>query len=580
MGKDMTRDDEHTHQEREVVQRGLHRRHFLAGAAAAAGAALLAACGGSSTATDTPKPAGAATSAPAAAPTTAAAAAVATAPGTTGSAPAAASAATIAPAGKGKILRMARNEEPGYPFIGWSSEDNSSEFTMLNIYDGLVRPTKDGQGYEPSLATKWETSADGKTWTFTLRDAKFSDGKPVVAADVKASLDQARTSPKSTWTATYKQISEVQAVDDKTVKIVLKQPHPPLLAELGMWIAQIMPADMANAVDQDGYDTYHTRGAGAYMLNGWKKGDVMILKKNPYYWKGNNGPDEVDIEFIADDNSRVLKLQGGQTDLIDFVPYSQIQTLNQGSTKAQAFTIQTYTDLTMNNTIKPLDDKNVRQALNYALDKDAIIKAVFFGQGQFQNSPIPPGAFWDKTLPGYPFNLDKAKQLMAASSVPTGFTFKQTVDSGNSVHLQIATILKDQWSKIGVTVDIVQLEKGLYNSQLRDGTSMSWYGGWTNDMSDPTEVANSKIRGGAPQFAGYTRYNNLMVDSMIDSADTEQDPAKRAMIYQQIQKIVLDDAPQVYICYPPATAGWQSYVTGFNIDSLDFYRFEDVRVNN
>ncbi|HEX3723807.1 MAG TPA: ABC transporter substrate-binding protein, partial [Nitrolancea sp.] len=321
---------------------------------------------------------------------------------------------------------------------------------MINIYDGLVRATKDGQGYVPALATNWSTSADGMTWTFNLRDAKYSDGKSVVAADVKASIDQARTSPKSDWTDTYKQISEVQAADDKTVKIILKQPHPPLLAELGMWIVQVMPADMANAVDQAGYDTYHTRGAGAYMLNGWNKGEVMVLKKNPYYWKGSNGPEEVHIEFIADDNSRVLKLQGGGTDLIDFVPYNQITSLNQGSTRAQAFPIQTYTDVSMNNTIKPLDDKNVRQALNYATDKDAIIKNVFFGQGQVQNSPIPTGTFWDKSLPGYPFNLDKAKQLMAASSVPTGFTFKQTVDSGNTVHLQIATILKDQWSKIGV----------------------------------------------------------------------------------------------------------------------------------
>ena len=191
------------------------------------------------------------------------------------------------------MLRFARNAEPGYPFIGWSSEDNSSEFTMINLYDGLVRPAKDGITYEPALATKWETSADGKTWTFTLRDAKFSDGKPVVAADVKASLEMARTSPKSQWKDTYKQITDVQAVDDKTVKIILAQPHPPLLAELGMWIAQTMPADMANNVDKDGYDTYHTRSSGAYYMDGWKKGDPLILKKNPNYWKQpHNGPEK------------------------------------------------------------------------------------------------------------------------------------------------------------------------------------------------------------------------------------------------------------------------------------------------
>ncbi len=356
------------------------------------------------------------------------------------------------------------------------------------------------------------------------------------------------------------------------MKIILAEPQPPLLAELGMWIVQVMPADMANAVDQEGYDTYHTRGAGAYMLNGWNKGEVMILKKNPYYWKGNNGPDEVHIEFIADDNSRILKLQGGQTDLIDFVPYSQRE-------KEVKEAIQTYNTVMMNVTIKPLDDKNVRQALNYALDKDSIIKAVYFSQATVQNSPIPTGTYWDKSLPGYPFNLDKAKQLMAASSVPNGFSFKQTVDSGNSVHLQLATILKDQWAKIGVTVEIVQLEKGLYNSQLRDGASMAWWGGWTNDMSDPTEVANSKLRGNNSSHASFTQYNNDMVNSLIDQADQEQDVTKRGALYQQIQQIVLDDAPQVYICYPPATAAWQTYVTGFNIESLDFYRSEEVRVN-
>ncbi len=547
----------------------LSRRRFLAVLAASAGAAALAACGGTTTATDTPKAATAAG-------TTAANPAAATTGGAT--APAS-SAAALAPAGKGKILRMSRNAEPGFPFIGWSSEDNASEFTMLNIYDGLVRPTKDGQGVEPALATKWETSADGKTWTFTLRDAKFSDGKALVAADVKASLDMCRMGPKTQWKDTYKAIADVQAVDDKTVKIVLSQPHPPLLAELAMWTAQTMPADMALAVDQDGYNTYKTRGTGAYYCEGWKKGDTMVLKKNPNYWKGNNGPDEVHIDYIPDDNSRVLKLQGGETDVIDFVPLSQIQSLNQGNTKAQAFVIQTYFTLPMNITFKPLDDKNVRQALNYALDKEAILKAVFFGQGKFQNSPIPPGTYWDKTLKGYPFDLEKAKQLMAASSAPKGFTFEQSIASGNNVAQQIATIAKDQWAKIGVTVNISQVESSALSANRKAGSVMAWTGGWTNDMSDPTEVANRVLRGGTSTLGAYTRYNNPALNSLIDTADLEQDPKKREMLYDQVQQMYLDDAPQVFVAYPPATAAWQSAVTGFSLDTLSFYRFEDVRVN-
>ncbi len=118
---------------------------------------------------------------------------------------------------------------------------------------------------------------------------------------------------------------------------------------------------------------------------------------------------------------------------------------------------------------KPFDDVNIRQAMNYALDKDAIIKAVYFGQAKFMNSPIPPGTYYDKTLPGYPFNLDKAKQLMAASSMPSGFTFDYPIPSGDSVAQQVATIAKDQWSKIGITANIQSFDKAVFRTNYRDG---------------------------------------------------------------------------------------------------------------
>ncbi len=121
------------------------------------------------------------------------------------------------------------------------------------------------------------------------------------------------------------------------------------------------------------------------------------------------------MEYVPDDNTRILKVQGGEDDVVDFVPFSQIDSLNQQpGMKAQDFPIQQTTFVILNVTKPPLDDLNVRQALNYATDKDAIIKNVFFGQAQPMNAPIPLGTYVDKNSPGYPFNLDKAKQLMAA----------------------------------------------------------------------------------------------------------------------------------------------------------------------
>jgi peptide/nickel transport system substrate-binding protein len=567
------------------ARRTLSRRHFLAGVTAAAGAAILAACGGSSSATDTPKPAGGAASAPAAAPTTAAAAAT-SAPATSGSAAApttAAAAPTTAAAagGKGKTLKMSRNAEPFSPFIPWQIDDNPALFISVNMYDTLLRTTKDGLGVEPGLATKWESSADGLTWTFTIRDGlKFSDGTPVKGDDFVTSLKQVSQGAKSAWKDNYKAIKDVQAPDDKTVKVILNQPHAPILAELAMFCSAILPADMAKASDADGFDATKSKGTGAYVLNGWKKGDPLVLTRNPNYWKGTPTLDTVTIDYVPDDNARILKLQGGETDVIDFVPLSQVQSLGQQpNVKTQAFVIQAFDALIMNITFKPLDDVKIRQALNYALDKDAILKAVYFGQAKVMNSPIPPGTYYDKTLPGYPFNLDKAKQLMAASSSPNGFTVDYTIASGSNTAQQVATIAKDQWSKIGVTVNILSQERSVVRQAYRDGKLAITSGGWTNDMNDPTEIVNYEMRGGASPFAIWTRYNNPALNDKITAADLEQDPKKREADYAEIQKIYLDDAPLIFIAYPPATAGWQKYVDGFFIDGLSYYRFEDVKVN-
>jgi len=579
-------DDEKTGATKPVSTRhALSRRHFLAGVTATAGAAILAACGGASSATDTPKPAGGATSAPAGAPTTAAAATAA--PATKGSAAAPTTAAAAAPTtaaaagGKGKTLKMSRNAEPFSPLIPWQIDDNPALFISVNMYDTLLRTTKDGLGVEPGLATKWESSADSLTWTFTIRDGlKFSDGTAVKGDDFVTSLKQVSQGTKSVWKDNYKAIKDVQAPDDKTVKVILSQPHAPILSELAMFCAAILPASMAKASDADGFDATKSMGTGAYALNGWKKGEPLVLTRNPNYWKGTPSLDTVTIDYTPDDNARILKLQGGETDIIDFVPLSQLASLSQQpNIKTQAFVIQQFGVLIMNITFKPLDDVKVRQALNYALDKEAILKAVYFGQAKFMNAPIPPGTYYDKTLPGYPFSLDKAKQLMAASSSPSGFTVDYTIGSGDNVAQQVATIAKDQWSKIGVTVNIQQQEKSVVRQAYKDGKLAITSGGWTNDMNDPTEIVNYEMRGGASPFAYWTRYNNPDLNAKITAADLEQDPKKRETAYAEIQKIYLDAAPLVFISYPPATAGWQKYVDGFFIDGLSYYRFEDVKVN-
>ena len=483
-----------------------------------------------------------------------------------------------------KVLRMARQAEPFSPFVPWQIDDNPALFISVQVYDTLLRTTKDGTNVEAGLATKWTPSADGLTWTFALRDGlKFSDGSAMTSTDVKASLDMARGGDKSAWKDSYVAIKDVVATDPKTVTITLKQPYAPLLSVLAMFSGGILPADMAKATDTKDYDNtlaWKTKGTGAYYSEGWKKGDPIILKRNPNYWKGTPALDEVRIEYIPDDNTRVLKLQGGETDAVDFVPFSQIAALNtQQGVKAQTFAIQQTEFIILNTSKPPLNDVKVRQALNYATDKDANIKNVHFGQATFMNSPIPQGTYYDKSLPGYPFDMEKAKALMAQSSGAAGFKIDMQVRSGNTNFANIAVIVKEAWAKLGVTVDIQTLDTAVVRTNYRAGDYMTTPAAWTNDMNDPTEIVNYAMRGGASPFAYWTRYNNPDLNSKIDKADLEQDAAKRQADYSEIQKIYLDAAPLVFIAYLGATAGWRNTVDGFFIDGLSYYRFEDVKIN-
>jgi peptide/nickel transport system substrate-binding protein len=481
------------------------------------------------------------------------------------------------------VLKMARNAEPGI-FIPWLLDDNAALFIMANVFDGLLRVTKDGASVEPALATNWDQSADGLTWTFHLRPGvKFSDGTPLTSDDVKVTLDLARGGQRSTWKDNYKAIKEIQTPDPMTVNIILNEPHAPLLSELAMFPAWVMQADMATATDATGYDdslAWASKGTGGYYSESWKKGDPIILKRNPYYWKNTPTVDEVDIEYVPDDNTRVLKLQGGEDDIVDFVPFSQIDALNaQPGIKAMLFPIQQTTFIILNVTKPPLNDVNVRQALNYATDKDAIIKSVYFGQAQPMNAPIPLGTYVDTESPGYPYNLDKAKALMAASTVPNGFTLPMIVSSNNQDRINTAIILKDEWAKIGVNVEVQQLENSAFRAAYHgEGNFMAATSAWTNDMNDPTEIVNYEMRGGegSGSFAYWTRYNNPDLSAKITAADLEQDPAKRQADYVAIQRTFLNDAPLVFIANLGATAAWRNNVTGFLIDGLSYYRFEDV----
>ena len=231
---------------------------------------------------------------------------------------------------------MARNAEPFSPFIPWQIDDNPALFLSVNVYDSLLRMTPDGKGIEAGLADQV-----GSQRRWPELDLHAARRRQVLRRHARSRRKTSRPrsrlaakSEKSAWASNYKAIKDVQVVDPKTIKIILSEPYPALPSVMAMFCAAILPADLVKASDAKDFDVttaWKTRGTGAYYVEGWKKGDPIILKRNPNYWKGTPDVDEVRIEYIPDDNTRILKLQGGEVDVIDFVPLSQLATVGHAA---------------------------------------------------------------------------------------------------------------------------------------------------------------------------------------------------------------------------------------------------------
>ncbi|MFN8624193.1 MAG: ABC transporter substrate-binding protein, partial [Chloroflexota bacterium] len=308
-------------------------------------------------------------------------------------------AAAVAPAAaqdpvSGGTLTMARTADI-FTFDPYATQDDYSIFTELQVYDRLVKLAADGKSVEPELAESWEIAPDGLSATFKLRQGvKFSDGTPLTVDDVVFSLTRAIDQTGS-WGFLFSPVTKVEAVDDSTVKLTLSEPFAPLELALSTFAASIY--SKANFEQYGDTAGEHPLGTGAFMLDHWDKGSQVVLKKNPNYWQaGKPYLDGVTFTIVGDDNARVLQLQGSQVDAIDFVPPNQIDPLVASGAQLQKVDGTAVGWLTLNEAIKPLDEANVRCALAWAVDRDAIAKNVYFGNAAAAKSIIPSStAYYD-----------------------------------------------------------------------------------------------------------------------------------------------------------------------------------------
>jgi peptide/nickel transport system substrate-binding protein len=466
-----------------------------------------------------------------------------------------------------------------------TNDGNVNIWVFMSIYDQLIKVANDGLELAPDIAEKWDTSTDGKTFTFHIRSGvKFSDGSDMKVSDIKWSLNRAQTTQSSPWLFTLEQVASIDTPDDSTIVITLKQAWAPFLADISMFNASIISEAFATKIGPDKL-VDQTMGTGPFALKEWKKAQSMTLVKNQNYWeKGLPKLDQITIPVVTDSNSRILQLKGGQVDGIigqNDIPLSAVADLKSAADLQVINFVSTYNNFIVLNTRNaPLNDVKVRQALNYATDKNSIITSLLFGNAAISNSFMPNGAlFWNKDQKGYPLDINQAKTLISQSTVPQGFKIEFQVLSGNQLQLQTATALKSMWQEINVELDILQLEQGVMTDNYRNNKFQARLTGWTNDIVDPDELVSYAILPEATQ-AYHTGWMNQKAIDLANQGRTTLDPTKRQDIYYQIQQIHMDDAPWIYLYVLPYVDALNKKVQGFFHHPMGQWVFTNMSVKS
>jgi peptide/nickel transport system substrate-binding protein len=316
------------------------------------------------------------------------------------------------------------------------------------------------------------------------------------------------------------------------------------------------------------------------MFGTWVKGQYLKLVRNPNYWQaGKPYLDSITYQTVADDNTRVLQLRGGQDQIIEAVPYGQIAALKSESGIQLGLFPSTRIDyVTMNELEKPLNDVHVRRAISEAIDRNAILQAAFFGNGQVADSPFMPNLMYYTPNAGVlPFDLTAAKKELAQSSVPNGgFSIDFIAGSGDQLQTSVAQIVQQDLKALNITVNIRLLDP----SQVTDQEQAFKFGMretfWTMDIVDPDEYTSFAFDGQAGSFSNFTHFDDPTIDSLNTQAEKVFDPTQRANLYAQMQQKLAAAAPMVWLAVSPYRWAFTDKVHGFTVYPEGNVPFADV----
>lgn len=463
----------------------------------------------------------------------------------------------------------------------------SGEMAAQNmVFESLVLNTNDG--VKPFLAKSWDISPDGKTYTFHLRDdVKFTDGEPFNAQAVKLNIDAVTENfSRHAWLELVRQIDKVNVIDDFTLELVLKNPYYPTLIELGLTrpFRFISPKAFIEGKTLNGVSSY--AGTGPWILTEHKKNQFARFTANPHYWGDKPALNAVIWKVIPDRQTLLLSLQKGDIQLIfgadgDMLDMDSFEALQASGKLKTLMSPPIASRAIVLNSSRPItSDKNVRQALQYAVDKEGIASGILDDSETVADTLMAKTVPYSNIdLPVYSFNQDKARKLLDESGwVLTGDKAIREKDGkpmelilsyniNNAAEKDIAELMQDDFKKIGVKLSILGEEKQAFLDRQKNGDFDLQYSlSWGTPYDPASFVSSFRIPAHADYQGQKGLKNKAEIDNIIGELLITPDDDRRQQLYTQLFTILADEAVYIPLTYSRTKAIYSGELNhvGFN----------------
>ncbi len=506
-----------------------------------------------------------------------------------------------------KTLVYCSEGSPENFYPGINTTGTSFDVTE-QIYDNLVNFERGGTKVVPALAESWTISKDGTEYTFKLRKGvkwqsskNFTPSRDFNADDVLFMFERQWKENDPYFKVTSSNhsyfgdmgmpalLKSVDKVDEYTVKVVLNAPEAPFLANLAMQFAGVQSKEYAIAmlkagspekIDQDPI------GTGPFQLVQYQKDAIIRFKAFPQYWAGKAKIDDLIFSITPDASVRWAKLQKGECHVMPYPNPADLDTMRKdANVVVQEQPGLNIGYLAYNTTKKPFDDVRVRKAINMAMDKKAIVSAVYLSTGVAATNPIPPGQWsYNKAIKDDAYNPAEAKKLLAAAGYPNGFTtdlWAMPVQRPyNPNAKRIAELMQADLAKVGVKAEIKSFEWGEYRKRMQNGEHQMGMLGWTGDNGDPDNFLNTLLGCASAKSNGsnVAKFCYKPFDDLVLKAKTVTNPAERTKLYEKAQVVFKEQAPWFTIAHAVQIAPVRKEVIDYKLSPFAKHTFYGVDI--